>query len=756
MNSKDERKYFLISSTACFLCALISIGYFIIKSRGFFLVTHDFDYQQIPFTIALHNALKEGGVGGWTWNYDLGVSTIQGFSFYELGSLFFWITMPFPRNSFPYLVGFVYILKYTAAGAISYLYLKRFVKHPKNAVIGAVLYAFSGFQATSLEFYHFHDVVAFFPLLLVGVERIREEPKDRIPFVFAVCINCLTNYYFFVEETVFLILYFCFRFFDRKKAGEFIKCAGNCLLCGVWGCAMAAVLFLPNIIYILNNPRTDLSALRVDNIFWDLKHFLFLLKGFLFPGEAMNNQSSIIWKNWDSFACYLPMFSLSLTFAFLLKDRNWLSRLLIVLFLCSFSPILSAGFLLFTETNMRWWFMFTMMMALASVLVLDQPETYPIKKGTLINICLLLLFVGFVVVASLTGKTSLLFSKKLFVSYFSVGLIGLLITMWLARNGRLKYETAMVPVCIMAILTTAIPLHAYRSITDHDADREALEVGMQLETIDPQYRYLSGDNRFMLPGKATGTSVFSSTRSGGSIEFDELFDTFTGYRSLDKDIFPGLAELFGGKYRIVTGVPEEGKIVQVITVRGNTFSVLERDACPIGYAVDSYILYEDLKSLPKKERGVSLLQAVVLTEEQAALLNTDISRCRTDQLLDETQIASLTEKNTANAVTAFSRDTSGFSCQTDYAEKRLVYFSVPCDQGWTACIDGEKTDITSSGGMILIEVPGGTHEISFRYRTPGCLLGLTISTISVAMFVIYAFLLKNRKKNGIDTKNEQW
>ena len=52
--------------------------------------------------------------------------------------------------------------KYAAAAVCAYSYLKRFVGK-KYAALGAMLYAFSGFQSVNLIFHHFHDAVAFFP-----------------------------------------------------------------------------------------------------------------------------------------------------------------------------------------------------------------------------------------------------------------------------------------------------------------------------------------------------------------------------------------------------------------------------------------------------------------------------------------------------------------------------------------------------------------------------------------------------------------
>ncbi len=127
-----------------------------------------------------------GKGGQWCWSLDLGSSVISGFSFYNLGSPFFWIFLLCPKGSFPYLAGPLYILKYAVACVTSYIYLRSFSKSKsyKNdyALIGALLYAFSGFQTINLQFFHFHDVVAFFPLLLWGIENV-DNKKTRPLFI---------------------------------------------------------------------------------------------------------------------------------------------------------------------------------------------------------------------------------------------------------------------------------------------------------------------------------------------------------------------------------------------------------------------------------------------------------------------------------------------------------------------------------------------------------------------------------------------
>ena len=190
----------------------MTFGYFIIQKKGFFTVVADFNSQQLTFATAVWNMLHSGNAGEWIWNIDLGSSFVNTFSFYNLGSPFYWISLLFPRGSFPYLAGFLYILKYVVAGMTAYLYLRLFAEDRRYAVIGALLYAFSGFQTTNLEFFHFHDVTAVFPLMLLGLELSMKDKRRRPAFVFAIFLNCLINYFFFIQEVIFLVVYYLVRY----------------------------------------------------------------------------------------------------------------------------------------------------------------------------------------------------------------------------------------------------------------------------------------------------------------------------------------------------------------------------------------------------------------------------------------------------------------------------------------------------------------------------------------------------------------
>ena len=247
MPSKNEK----INKIKIFFIGLIFSAIiflpFVIYSKGALFLYGDFNKQQIPFYYLAHNAARNGEFG-INWLTDLGSNFIGSYSFYLLGSPFFWLTIPFPNNFIPYLMAPLLCLKFAIASLTSYTFIKKFTKTPHTAFIGALLYSFSGFSIYNTFFNHFHEVISFFPLLLISFED-HINNKRRGFFAISIAINLIINYYFFVPEMVFLFLYIIFRCFN-KNFKYIIKNSKSTLITlfleFIIGVMIGFILFLPS------------------------------------------------------------------------------------------------------------------------------------------------------------------------------------------------------------------------------------------------------------------------------------------------------------------------------------------------------------------------------------------------------------------------------------------------------------------------------------------------------------------------------
>lgn len=737
-------KWFLRTIIFCFGAAFVTFIFFILYGHGVFTVRGDFNDQAIPFTQASKEFLASGNFDGWAWNVDLGTSSIQGLGYYTLGSPFFYLIALFPAKAVPYLIGWMYMLKYTVAGCTAYLYIRRFTKKGSSACAAAILYAFTGFQTTNLIFYIFHDVVAFFPLILIGVERILEDSKDRWFLAFAIFLNAFCNYYFFVQEAIFVILYFLFRYAWKKGIKAFFKDAINTAATSILGIAMSALLFLPQILYILNNDRTYRKE-GFYSLLFERENLLLVIKGFLMPGENMNNLSILFKEQWDSIAAYIPLFGLILAVAYIIKKRDALSHFLIVLMVMAFSPFLTSIFLVFTYSVQRWWLMLLLMLCLASAKVLDDSKEYPVFGAAIgVSVALVVFVIAIWIQHKQVPPTVAIFYRNRFIFYAAGAFLGYVFTGFLHKKKLLNGNVAIPFILLFAVGSTMVTLHFYRgSEAQTPAElSEKLSLVYQLDTIDEQYRYNTPDNQTTLSGGVAGTSSFSSTVANGIIEFDWLFDYYLSHMRMDINEVDGLAELLGAKYEVTD--KKNGKVIQTITTKeGNTWYVTESDVCPIGFAMDSYQYLDEFSDIPVEKRGNALLSSAVIQREDADAL-TGYMQYKKETAAGLDSISSLTAKNSKRAVADFKRTGNGLTCSFSSDESCGLYFSVPYDKGFTAYVDGVKMRIIDSGGMMLIPVVAGDHEIELVYHTPGFKAGVIISILGWIAFAAMIVLHKRK------------
>ncbi|MBO5913900.1 MAG: YfhO family protein, partial [Clostridia bacterium] len=375
------RFYRLVLLWSFIVSACITVPFVIFEwiktGSPIFLYYGDYNAQQICFYENCVRMVRNGDFG-WDWVTDMGSNFIGSYSYYMLGSPFFWLMCLFPSTWAPYLMAPMYMVKYIVAALIAYAYLQRFVKNKNYAVIGALLYSFSGFQIYNTFFNQFHDVVAFFPLLLIGIEEFVQNDRKGL-FALAVTINALINYFMFAGQVVFCFLYFFFRL-PTKSFKITLGKLGGLVIEAVLGFAMSMFIFLPAATALMGNDRisnsytgtiekiieyikagkTDAARDSINSLFvWRLKGNFYwqrygqIFESYFFPPDIPSrvNFFSGHETRWASISMYLPMFALSGVFAtFTVKKRRWLKGLMITLVIFSFVPILNSSFFLFNSS----------------------------------------------------------------------------------------------------------------------------------------------------------------------------------------------------------------------------------------------------------------------------------------------------------------------------------------------------------------------------------------------------------------------
>jgi len=156
-----------------------------------------------------------------------------------------------------------------------------------------------------------------------------------------------------------------------------------------------------------------------------------------------------------------------------------------------------------------------------------------------------------------------------------------------------------------------------------------------------------------------------------------------------------------------------------------------------------------------------LMQALVLNDDQAAKYGSLMTQVD-DSIgywLDYNDFGQYCMQRKATAGYSFVTTTGGFESKIILPKENLVFYSVPYDKGWTAYVNGVKTDIEKVDvGFMAVKAPAGDNEIVFKYATPGLKLGLLVSGASILLLLAYVFVYRRffRAKYLIRAKIETY
>lgn len=739
---------------------------FIIYDKGLFLYYGDFDVQQIPFYSLAHQAIRDGNIF-FNLNTDLGVNFIGSYSFYLLGSPFFWLTVPFPNEWVPYLMGPLLILKFGFASLTGYAYIKRFTKTCNIAIIGGILYSFSGFNIYNIFFNHFNEVVVFFPLLLIALEELVKNKRYGI-FALSVALLATLNYYFFFGQVIFLIIYFLIRCrckdFNINIRMFFILCFESII-----GVLLSSFLLLPSILAIMGNPRTNDFLLGYDMfIYNNPQRYGLILSSFFFPPDIPARPNFFPDSNakWSSVSMFLPVVSMTGVFAFLKsKKKHFVKNILIISFFICFIPFLNSAFSAFNYSYYaRWFYMPLLFMALATCIAFEKyikNFSYGIKiTGIFI---LLFAFIG-IMPKKVDGALkffSLPTYPDRFWGYVFIAVVGISITSILVAltvKHKYFYKTAIISICSVIIIYSCFMI--FLGKTSGEGYEIVAENGIlgaeNIKLDDSEFfridSYGELDNLGMhlnLPS----INAFHSVVPPSVMEFYEFIGGERGVASRPDPKFVGLRGLTSVKYRFEKEHKED------INQPGfeyhstqNGYKIYENNYfIPMGFFYDKLIDKTLVEGVAKDRVDRLLLKGIYLDDEDYQLYSdsyetlsselTEYSKLDDDSYFDDAT------KLKETSASSFIYDNKGFSAIMNTLNDGFAFFSIPYEKGFSATVNGiEKEILKSNGGFMAVEVGTGNQQIRFSYNTPGLKTGFLITFSSIIILGLYMALMeKNRK-----------
>ena len=129
--------------------ALLALAPAILPYGGRFVTRGDFIEQQLPFILETRRILR-GGLNSYSFNTFLGAPAVGSYAFYTLGSVFVWPLALLPKALIPFGISVMAVLKHAVCALTSFCYLRRMIRDERLALLGCVLYAFSGFTVVNV------------------------------------------------------------------------------------------------------------------------------------------------------------------------------------------------------------------------------------------------------------------------------------------------------------------------------------------------------------------------------------------------------------------------------------------------------------------------------------------------------------------------------------------------------------------------------------------------------------------------------
>ena len=788
--NKNREKYltaFLIAFGVCMLCFLPVM----ILNGGRFFYYGDFNKQQVTFYTHMTDLVRSGSLSAWDWLADLGSDTASSFSFYLLGSPFFWLMSLFPSSLAVSLLPVFIALKSGIAAVGAYGYTRLFVKSKNAALIASVLFGLSAYNSANVLFNHFHDAVLMLPFMLWALERLIREGR-HVFFAVTVAIAAFTSYYFFFGQVIFLLIYFAaglvtghFRLTPRRF--------GALVFEAVAGTLMAAVLLLPSAMSVIGNPRLSSTLSGLDLfVYPEGSTYLFILKNLLLLPDItlLNNFGMTTAQSSGCFAGGLCFFSLCGVIAYFraVKGRDFFKVILCICAVMMFVPVLNQSFSMFNSLFYgRWFYMPTLIGAAVTAKAADMwlDGGCELRKGFIPSAVLTGAAAAVslaVTLLSQNGVLSLGFDNYAFAlvqpvfSLTALAFLGMVILKEPEGGREAALKTLLIRSVVFAaagMCMTVWSAYIFRGTSESGTMNSVFDYRDSSDRLTP------GDNFFRTSTEANLQNMptvwglptlryFNSTVEPSIMSF---YDTLGIPRSVksDPDItdYP-LMTLLSVRYYIDGAYFDaDGNALpaaKVISGTQDTFTLMYQkndlnfyensEFLPMGFAFDSYTTNEALEGQPALMKEFACLEALVLDGEQISRYSDILTRYDPAGLSDAgSRYKEAVSKLRARSCTGFKAEGSSFSAGISLDKPGLVFFSVPYSEGWSAQVNGEAALIEKvDNGLMAVKCGAGESSIVFTYKNRYLTAGLIITLSAAGLLAVYAAVcIYKHKKHSAET-----
>ena len=260
MKINDKYKYALPPIiTAVMLCIIYAIKH-IYPFGNVTVDFYDLSNQIVTYYCHVYDALH----GDKSLFYDvytaLGTSMVGtcGSSNISIFNLFF---LFIKRENILPLMSVFLMIKMMAASLSMFVFLEKVTHSPiAYKVMLSVCYAFSGFILTTYTIMEWQDIVAYFPLIMLGLHMLIKEGKYGL-YTFMLSVSLIAGYYisFLIIIFIFLLVGFMVTINRIQKNNKNLHIL-KLLICTVTSIMISAFIVLPQLMQTMNSARLQNSS----------------------------------------------------------------------------------------------------------------------------------------------------------------------------------------------------------------------------------------------------------------------------------------------------------------------------------------------------------------------------------------------------------------------------------------------------------------------------------------------------------------
>lgn len=435
----------------------------------------------------------------WDMSLGLGGDIVTVLHYYVLGDPFNLLSGFFPAAYADIGYSLVAVLRLYCAGLGVIAFFRHWGCSAFSAVLGGLAYAFSGFAIGPGVFHPFFALpMIWFPLILLGMERILEGKKPLL-FSVAVAMAAVSSFYFFYMLVLLTVLYGILRFFMIRKG--LIRRFLQILAGAVAGVLIACPVLLPNLMAILRSDR--LAAEHTAEWFYPENYYA------LFPANLISNHNQ-----YYSFVAVAAPVLLAVLVLFVMKKQGWLKGILAILLAFACLPAAGSAFNGFTYATNRWIWALILALCFTFAYVMDritEPDAERLKAVTVVA--------GIYAGLCLLPWEAKVLRTELAVLFLLAGVA----LLWLRRKAF--FRPAMAGLVVAAVLANGLAWttdRIDRYVPQGDAYRAYLEDGTRAGNAEGRFDNAADAAKYYnsaMVGNTNGTNYYFSTTTAGTDAF---------------------------------------------------------------------------------------------------------------------------------------------------------------------------------------------------------------------------------------------